>query len=182
MKHFILAAALAASLFSLHARADIEGAPFIPEVDRRFNAIEQGNHYKYNSYPAGSADGHYTRQMAQATYDFAKVGGLSTLSYDLGVSLPANAIITYAGIYSITKPTTAASGTLGFGCQNPGNILPQLAAASFGAAGVSVAGTQTGAVANWSVVTAKCDITATIGVGALTAGKVTLYINYVVHQ
>lgn len=185
MKQLILCAVLAfANLAIWNAHADIEGAPYLPEIDARFNAIEQGNHFLNNSYPSGAADGHYVQQEAQATYNFATQTG-ATGNYDLGVSIPANAIITRTYAYSITKPTTSASGTLGFYCNNNNN--PELKAstvvASYGATGgAPVDGIQSGAAANMSVIPTKCDVHATIGTGSLTAGKVTLYINYVVHQ
>jgi hypothetical protein len=163
------------------AHAAILGAPYLPEIDKRFDAIEMGRVYKQGLYPAGSNDGPYAQQQIQVTYDFAKQTG-AVGTYDLGVSLPKNAIISNSGIYSITKPTTSASGTLAFYCQNQFNILNPTAAASFGAAGAAIAGTQNGTVTNWSTVTAACDVMAKITTGALTAGKVTLYIEYYVHQ
>lgn len=188
MRIFIVSLLLA--LTAVSAYADIEGAPYLPEIDKRFDAIEQGNHYLQGSYPSGSADGHYAQQAIQVTYDFSKLGGSNTANpnglgagiYDLGVALPKNAVIANSGIYSITKPTTSASGTLAFYCQNQYNILNPTAAASFATAGAAIAGTQNGTITNWSVVTAKCDLLAKIGTGALTAGKVTLYVEYYVHQ
>lgn len=184
MKQLILCAVLAfANLAIWNAHADIEGAPYLPEIDARFNAIEQGNHFLNNSYPSGSADGHYVQQLAQATYNFAVQTG-ATGTYDLGVSIPANAIITRSYLYSITKPTTSASGTLAFYCNSSTNpeFKLDLAAASYPAAGALAEGIQTGTAANMSVIATKCDVHASIKTGALTAGKVTLYINYVVHQ
>ena len=171
-------------LFAANAFADIEGAPFLPEIDARFNAIEQGNHFVNNKFPMGSADGHYVKQIAQATYDYSKQGATAgaTGTYDLGISIPANAIILQSWVYSITKPTTSASGTLAFKCQNTSDILATTAAASFAAAGASIDGSSTGAAAAFKYITAKCDIQAIVATGALTAGKVTAYVEYVIHQ
>ena len=166
-----------------HARADIENAPFIPEIDRRFNAIEQGNHYQYSKFPMGSADGHWTQQAVQATYNFATMGG--AISYqDLGISLPAGAVVTQAGAWSLTKPTTSASGTLAFTCgASPVfTFLNATAAASYASAAAAIAGNSNGTITNWSTITTKCDINALIATGALTAGKVTLFVNYWMHQ
>lgn len=188
----VLAAALALWIAtpSKVARADIENAPFIPEIDARFNALEQGNHLVNNKFPMGSSDGHWVQQEVQATYNFAVQTGSSTANpnglgagiYDLGVSLPANAVITQTGVYSITKPTTSTGGTLAFYCQNQYNLLNPTAAASFAGASAAIAGTQNNTITNWSTVTAKCDIAAKIATGALTAGKVTVFINYMTHQ
>lgn len=181
MKTYSLVALLALSAVSAHA--DIQGTPFMPEEDARFNALEQGNHLLNNKFPMGSADGHWVQQEAQATYDFAKnTGGIA--NYDLGVPIPAGAIVTRSYLYSITKPTTSASGTLSFYCSNSANPefkLP-LAAASYPSAGALAEGIQTGTAANMSVISSKCDVHAGIATGALTAGKVTLFLNYVVHQ
>ena len=95
------------------AMADIKGAPYIPEIDCRFNALEQGQTLASgcSGFPIGSADGHYVKQVAKATYDFSKKGG-AVGSIPLGVTIPANAIETRSYLYSITQPTTSASGTL----------------------------------------------------------------------
>ena len=178
----LFAAILAMSAAATFAHADLEGAPFLPEIDRRFDAIEQGNHIKSGSYPAGASDGHYVSQMAQATYDFSVQTG-ATGTYSLGVKLPANAIITESWVYSITKPTTSASGTLAFKCQNASDILAATAAASFASAGASIDGSSTAATAaNFKYTTAACTIQAVIATGALTAGKVTAYVEYTIHK
>lgn len=181
MKKMILGLFVLVSLSALPALADIQGAPFTPEADRRFDAIEQGNHYKYNSYPQGSADGHWAGQVAQASYNFSTLTG-QTGTYNLGVSLPNNAIITQSWIYSTIKPTTSAGGTLAFKCQNTSDILAATAAASFASAGASIDGVSTGAAANFKYMTAKCNLQAVIATGALTAGNVTAYVEYVVHK
>ena len=188
MKKFWLLIALACSLVAVdvaivhHAHADIQGAPFIPEIDKRFDALEQGNHFKTGVYPSGAADGHWVKQLAVATYDFAKyTGAIGT--YSLGTGLPKNAVITESWLYSITKPTTSASGTLAFKCQNTGDILAATAAGSFAAAGASLDGVSTGATAaNFKYTTAACTMQAVIATGALTAGKVSAFVEYMVHQ
>lgn len=180
MKKFLLSLTL---LFvTIAANAAIVGAPFIPEEDTRFDAIEQGNTIK-QTYPAGSADGHYVKQYVKATYDFAKKGG-AIGSIDLGVSIPANAVETRSWVYDITQPTTSAAGTLAFYCASSASpdLKQPTAAASYPAAGAVAEGTQTGTAANFSVVSSKCNINAKIGTGALTAGKVVLFVEYAVHQ
>ena len=171
-------------LYAANAFADIEGAPFLPEIDARFNAIEQGNHYLQNSFPSGAADGHYAMQEAKATYDYSKQGATAgaTGTYDLKVSIPKNAIIQRSFIYSLVQPTTSASGTLAFKCQNTSDILATTAAASFAAAGASIDGSSTGSASTFKYTTAACDIQAIVATGALTAGKVTVVVRYTVHQ
>jgi hypothetical protein len=176
MKKLFLLLALAATAVSAHAY--IGGTPFLPEIDARFNALEQGN-IPPTTFPMGAADGHYVKQIAKATYDFSKYTG-AVGTYNLGVSLPANAIILHSFVYSITQPTTSASGTLALKCQNTGDILATTAAASFGAAGASIEGAATGTTYKYT--TAACNLQAVIATGALTAGKVAVYVEYAVHQ
>ena len=165
------------------ARADLEGAPFIPEIDKRFDAIEQGNHYLQGKYPSGSFDGHQVQQQVVATYDYSKLGGASTVPIDLGQSLPKNAIITQVGAWTLIPPNSlGGSTTLGFYCQNLGNLFSTLTLASAYSTVSAMAGIENATIANWSTVTAKCDVMAKIGVGTLNAGKITLFIEYVVHQ
>lgn len=179
MKNFKLPA-IAILLFTFVAHAAILNAPFNPEEDARFNALEGGNTIP-QTYPVGAADGHNVPQLAQATYNFATQGGaVGTIS--LGVKLPKNAIIHQAWLYSITKPTTSASGTLAFTCQNAGDVGAATAAASYAAAGASIAGAATGAASAFTYTTAACTIQAVIATGALTAGKVTAFVEYTVHQ
>lgn len=194
MKSFILSISLALSLFASQcamvpqpAFADIENAPFMPETDRRFNAIEQGNHLNYSCFPSGSCDGHWVRQTAQATYNYAVEGATAgaTGTYTLPgpVSIPAGAIIQRSWVYSITQPTTSASGTLAFKCQNTSDILAATAAASFASAGASIDGaSNTGGASTFKYITTACNIQAVVATGALTAGKVTAYVEYLVHQ
>lgn len=179
MKLFILSLTLLLGAISAHA--DIQGAPFIPESDARFNALEQGRHLVTGKYPAGAADGNYVEAVAHATYDFsAKTGAIG--SYDLGVVIPKNAIIEKAYLWSLTKPTTSASGTLAWNCGSYPLFKSALAAASYASAGAGIDAIETGAAANMSAVSGNCDITAQIATGALTAGKVTLYVQYAIHQ
>ena len=181
MKKLVLSLMLGLCLFTApHARADIEGAPFIPEIDKRFNAIEQGNHYKTGSYPAGAADGHYAQQSVQASYNFSTVGGTAG-TYDLGVSLPKNAIITRSYLYSIKQPYGTSSPKIAFFCQTANNIYNPSNTLSVSADGTFAEGSQTGTAANMSVITAKCDISA-VTTGTIQSGLVTVYVDYVVHQ
>jgi hypothetical protein len=181
MKSFFATTCLSLLLISSISHAAILGAPFIPEIDARFNALEGGSAAPSQVYPIGSVDGHSVKQVAQFTYDFAKYTG-AVGTYTSNVVIPANAIIIQSWLYSITAPTTSASGTLAFQCQNASDIIAATAAASYAAAGASIAGSSTGIAANFKYTTAACNMKAIIATGALTAGKVTAYVEYVVHQ
>jgi len=187
MKSLILVLLL--SLFPLSALADLEGAPYIPEIDARFNAVEQGNHFKTTCGSVGgvgSCDGHWARQLVSATYDFSTLTGSSTLNagiYNLGVSIPANSIITESALYSGIKPSSVNSATLGFYCQNSADIITDTLYSSYGAAGVAINGSSSGAtVGNFKYITAKCDVHAKIATGNLIAGRVTAFVEYWTHH
>lgn len=179
MKSFLLSLLL--GLTALTANAAILGAPYMPEVDRRFDAIEQGAKIKQGVYPQGSVDGVAIKHYAKATYDFAKSGG-AVGTIDLGIGLPANAIITRSYVYSITAPTGSVGATLAFQCQNASDVLAATGFASFGAAGASIDGASTGAASAFKYLTAACNIKAVIATAALTAGKLAVYVEYSIHQ
>ncbi len=171
-------------LSPLAAHAAILGAPYIPEIDARFDSLEQGQTFKQGIYPQGSADGPWVKHLVKATYDFTKQGG-AVGNHSLGVSIPAKSIETRTLIYSVTQPTTSASGTLAFYCVAP--TIPELKASllgsSYPAANASVIdGLQDGTAAKMSVVTTACTVGASIGTGALTAGKVVIWVEFLTHQ
>lgn len=173
MKTFlVLFTILAATL----AHAEIKGSPFSPEADVRFNKLEE-------NYATGlvGKDGHHVKQVLQVTYDFSVSGGaIGTIT--LPQKLPKGAIIQRSYVYSVTQPTTSASGTLAFQCQNSGDVLAATAAASFGAAGASIDGASTGSAANFKYITSECSMKAVIATGALTAGKVIAIVEYVTQK
>ena len=187
MKHILVLLFLVLALPSV-VRADLEGAPFVPESDARFNALEQGNHINTNcgSGAIGSCDGHWVKQYVLATYNVSVLGGSYTTNsgvYDLGVSIPAKAIIVNTLLYTTYQPITSASGTLGFYCQNTGDIINQTAATSFAAAGSVIPGAAYPSPwPNTKFITTKCNIHAKVATGALTAGNVTAIVEYIVHR
>lgn len=169
----ILPLVLAAASLS---HASLKGAPFLPEEDARFDALE-GNSV-VNAKP-----GFHAKQIAVATYDFTKMGGSSTLNgglgagvYDLGVILPTNAVIVRDYLYTKVTPA-GTNATLAFSCAAANDIL---SATSTIAVPISE-GVSTGASTVFKNISAACHIKATIGTAALTAGNVTAYIEYVVH-
>lgn len=175
----VLSLMLAISLPAL-SHAAILNAPFQPEVDARFNALEGPSFINLN-YANFGADSVAVKHTAQATWDFAVQGGASAL-YDLHVQVPKNAIITRSYLYSTTQPTTSTSGTLSFLCQNAGDIKASTLATSYATAASTIEGVSTGSASTFKYITAACDIQASIATGPLTAGKVTAFVEYVIHQ
>lgn len=98
MKILLLALALFATPLASHAA--LQGAPYQPEVDNRFHLLEKD----------GSEGETIAKKYVEATYDVAVDGGGST-SHDLGVDLPAGAIITAMYVYINTAFTKFGGGT-----------------------------------------------------------------------
>lgn len=178
----VLAAAFTAFLAVSNTHAAIKGAPFLPEIDARFNALE-GPSFINGKYANFRADSVAVKHTAQATYNFATNGG-AVGTHSLLVQIPKNAVIVRSYAYSITKPTTSASGTLAFTCENAGDLVAATAAASYAAAGASIDGASTGAASVFKYIdtAGPCTISAVIATGALTAGEVTVFSEYVLHQ
>ena len=177
-------AALALSTHIPHkAHAAILGAPFIPEIDQRFNALEGPNGIN-TSYPAFRNDSNAVLHTAQATWDFSVNGG-ATGTTDLHVSIPKNAIIIRSWVYTLTNPITTAGGTISFKCENASDIIAATAAESYGSYPGSIDGASTGAASAFKYIdnaAASCDIQVVIATGAVTAGKLTAYVQYVLHK
>lgn len=120
--------------------------------------------------------------VARATYDFAVLGGAVgavNLKSDQGttVILPNKALIVGCYIDVATAGTTAASGTIALGTGQAANDLKAaLAAASY--TGI-VACVPTGTAASSIKLTADRTMTATIATGAITAGKFTVFVEYI---
>jgi hypothetical protein len=132
---------------------------------------------------AQSADGLHAKRIARATYDFAVDGG-AVGSIGLGVSLPDNAIITrswYTVLSSLTSADSTATVALSIPTDDAAGIAAATALSANNYAAGHHEGIQTGTAANFSEqTTAARELTLTIGVQDLTAGKLILFCEYVV--
>lgn len=134
--------------------------------------------------PNMGADGLHFKGVARATFD--ATAGKSTAAHGLGVTLPDNAIVTRAWYEVITTFTSAAdTATIALGVPTDGAAGIK-AAVAIGDGGNpwdagNHDGIQDGAAANFlAKLTAARELTATVAVQALTAGKLILYCEYVV--
>jgi len=133
---------------------------------------------------AGSADGLNIKRIARATYDFAVDGGAQG-DIGLGETLPDNAVIVrawYEVITTLESSTDAATIALTIPTDDVAGIV---AATAISAATDWDAGNheaiQDGTAANFAEkCTAAREITATIAVEDVTAGKFILFAEYVV--
>lgn len=132
-----------------------------------------------------AADGLNEKRVARATYDFAEHGGaISTIG--LGVTLPDNAIVVRA-FYEVLTTLTSAGDTATIAVTIPTDDVAGIVAATAINAGGNVwdAGhheaIQTGTAATFSEkCTAARELSVTIAVQAVTAGKFILWCEYVI--
>ena len=134
--------------------------------------------------PSMGADGLHFKGVARATFD--ATAGKAIGAHGLGVTLPDNAIVTrdwYEVITTFTSATDAATIALGVPTDAAAGIVAAIAISNGGNpwdAG-NHEGIQAGAAANFlAKLTAARELTATVAVEALTAGKLILYCEYVV--
>lgn len=130
-------------------------------------------------------DGRQAKRVARATYDFAEHGG-SIGSIGLGVTLPDNAIVVrswYEVITTLTSATDAATVSIDIPVDDVGGIVVAIAISDVSNpwdAGVHE-GIQDGTAANFTTkTTAARELSITVAVEDLTAGKFILFCEYLV--
>jgi len=151
-------------------------SPFKPKVMQKLFKLEDVS----ATAEYATKEGHFQVRVAKAIYDVGTDGG-TIAARGLGVFLPAKALIKQAWFYTDAQFVDAGSGTVALHCEDAGNIF---AAADItgNAVATIVSGVQTGTAANMSkAIAATCEITATVAGAAQTAGKLTLWVEYVVH-
>lgn len=118
-------------------------------------------------------------------WDFAVQGGaVGTIPLD--VLLPEGAIVTGGFIHVLEAVTTSASGTLSFGLNTNVDLLAATAVGSLTLNAVlplipsfTASGTNPVAASSPLRLTAERELKAAVATGALTAGKVAIYLEYV---
>lgn len=127
--------------------------------------------------PSGAVDGLGSVHCARATWDFAVDGG-AVSAIDLDVDIPDNAVVHDALIDVVTGMTSAGGGgTIAIHLQTANDILSAVDADTI--SGV-VACVPVGTAATAIKLTAARAVTATIAVEALTAGKIVIFIYYMI--
>lgn len=177
MKNFL---GLLAFLMSVNVvAADI---PFWPESDARFKGLE------------GFQAPYKAKHLARGVWDPSSDSnaGSSTVNsgvHNIGAQLPAGAIITNSYFYVATLPvsTTGGDATVNFKCEDASNILAATEVQGW-AAGQIRAGKQAGAstLAGGLIPTytdsiaANCDLAATVATRSYSAGKIYVFVEFVV--
>jgi hypothetical protein len=178
MKKLLMVAA--ATLLTTTAFAALEGAPFQPHDDKRFDTNET-NITSLTTAQTQTADGNLVKRVVRANLDCG-VSDCSVGTVSMVQTLPANAIIYQSYWYTETQFVDGGSGTVAFHCEDANNIFTA-ADITGNADGSIVAGNATGVIATMTAaIAAECTITATIATAEQTAGVLTLFVEYVVHD
>lgn len=106
---------LLALIVSVNAFAALKGAPFLPEIDSRFDTLE-------NDTGLNTANVAIARKYAKAVYDVGAQGGAS-VPHALNVVLPAGAVIQAIQIYINTKFTQGTFGSVALQCAGTNDLM-----------------------------------------------------------
>jgi len=179
--------------------ARLAGTPFKPEIDRRFDQIERATGdvtfslADPNTTAIGAskvtqamlvpitANGLHANRIARATFDFAvHTGAVGT--YSLDVALPAKSVIIRSWFQVVTQFVDAGSGTVAIQCEDANNI--KTATDITGSAALAIVeGQSTGAASAFiASIAAACNISVVLGGVDITAGKLIVFVEYVVGE
>lgn len=158
-------------LISTTSHAALLGAPFIPEVDRRFDKLET----------AGTGSGNSLEHLAKVVLDVTGNSNLGTSgsTHGLGVYLPAGALITQSWFYTVTQFTGSGS-QLKMTCEDAGNVMAATGITGITAGTITAAASTGSAATMVAAIAAQCQVTAdwSAGTGPATAGKGIWFIRY----
>lgn len=129
---------------------------------------------------------HKTKNSVRGVYDFSVSGGavsqINILDTDGNpVVIPSGAIVTNVIAHAVAAVTTSASGTLGLTMNSASDVCGDTAAGTL-TLNALVAGVPVGTAATAVRATADRTVKAEIKTGALTAGKVAFYIEYMLGE
>jgi hypothetical protein len=148
--------------------------PYPPAIDKRFKRLE--------ALPANKApttEGISNLRIARVTYD-STVDSSAVGTHGLGVTLPAKAIILQDWVYIDTQFADSGAGTLSLECEDSKNLFGSEDITAR-ATGAIVAGSALNTVATFvDNIAAACEVSAVVGGVSPTAGKLTLWLTYIV--
>jgi hypothetical protein len=120
-------------------------------------------------------------RMARAIYDFSVDGGaVSTITPKKTVTLPDNAVIVGGTVNSTTAVTSAGSATVSVGTSAGSSTTSLLAATAKASLSADAVLNAVPVFATPVKLTAKGDVTFTVGTAALTAGVIEVTLFYFV--
>lgn len=190
---------LLVALFSLSAHAALLGSPFMPESDARFNALEKGTGFSAGAISTTdlasgavtesklevpTSSGLYVPRVARIVWDQSVGTNGAVGTHALGVTIPANAVIRQVWFFTKTSVvSTSNNGTIAFQCNSANDLFSAADIdSSSGVAGQIGAGVEVGTAATMLKVTTACNVSAVIAVNAFTAGKIDLFVEYVLGE
>ena len=152
-------------------------APFIPEVYKALRDLEDKN--TGQDARLQSLEQLPYSSTLRAEYDVAVQGGGIGL-HGLGKALPAKASIKRSWYQIGTQFVDAGSGTVGVYCEDAGNVFAATDITGK-TAGTITDGVSTGSAASMvSGIGANCELTAVVAGAAQSAGKLVVFVEYVV--
>ena len=149
-------------------------------------SLNQADLTALNNGNTGSAwpkDAGYKTGVAKCVFNPSAVAGDRTIdAHGLGLTLPKGCIVTRC-IYKVLTTFTSATdaGTIAISVVAANDIISAAAISTgttWDAAGPIVCVPVTATVATWLTTTADVEVTATVAVEALTAGKLVLWVEY----
>jgi hypothetical protein len=176
-------------LFGIALEAVVSGATttiqvlHLPEVTSPVEAGAVGP-TSLSAALAGTSDGLGLLRVAKATFDPSATAGMRTIgAHGLGVTIPDNAIICGGFIEVLTTFTSATdAGTIAVHAQTANDIRAAVAIStgtSWDAGMQAIVPKANTPESTGIKLTAAREITATVAVEALTAGKATVFIYFV---
>ena len=123
----------------------------------------------------------YAKQ-ARAVYEVDSGTGEGAVgAHGLGVYLPADAIVRQAWFQIVEQFTDNGSGTIALSCATANDIY-SAADITGQSANAIIAGVPTGVAATMFHTEAGCELTATVATASHNAGKLVLFVDYVVSE
>jgi hypothetical protein len=176
-------------LLALSLNAHASQAPFGAEEEARFKAVESGSSLAAASISESklsvpNTSGLFVPRVARIVWDSTSGTNGAVGSHALGVTIPANAVIRQAWFFTKTSLVSVSNnGTIAFQCNSANDIFAAADIdASSGVAGQIGAGVETGTAATMLKVTTACNVAAVVAVNAFTAGKIDLFVEYVIAE
>jgi hypothetical protein len=157
-------------------------------LDRRFNQRVSAPDFKMKRGAVTRQNGLTVKKVATALFDTAGtdsagVANTTIASHGTGVYLPNDAVITRAWFEVLTTFTSATdAATLAVTTQTAGDVKAAIAISNVANpwdAGYTE-GIQAGAAANFVKLSAEREIVVAVAVEALTAGKMVIFVEYVI--
>ena len=170
---------LIAFLFAISFAALATTAPFHPYDEERFETLEDVTGVTYPQTGPKETVGYSYQRIIKAVYDAAVNGGSENTDYALGVTIPANHIVTEASYRPTVTIVSGSDNTVALKCDSANDLISAVDMTDFATDGASAY--RYGALtpsSTASVITDGCELTITVGSGStgITAGKLDIFL------